>query len=139
MSYTFFKSVSKLHVSAISITYSYTSNIDCHRNKVIVVKVISQWNLVSQLSCLVLWIDQSFLSNWICHAKNRVKFHFLYLPVFATFWSLQLTFNDMWGKNNICCNDMGYYLPMYAKNGSLSAVLNIDLQWPLMTSKVKIT
>ena len=34
-------------------TATYTSNVDYRRNKVIVVKVISQWNWVNQLGCMV--------------------------------------------------------------------------------------
>ena len=57
-----------------------------------------------------------------------------YLPYFAPFWSHQLTLMKFEVK---IWYGIEYHLSIYAKNGSLSAFLDIDLQWPLMTSKVK--
>ena len=57
-----------------------------------------------------------------------------------------MTFNDLWCQNNISYNTLEYPVIMYAKNCSPGYIFNLplfdlcfDLQWPLITSEVKMT
>ena len=84
---------------------------------------------------------------WVHILKTASQEEFLKnCPYFDICWP-PVTFNDIWGQNDISYNTQEHHVILYPKNCSPGYILSnwplfdlcLGLQWPLNPSKVKMT